>query len=176
MASRAPFPRVFWVANSIEILERFAYYGIYFGFGIYMASLGYEVFRIPDHNGFHPQDPAAHFTYTNAFRVNDRIFITSFGEGDPSFLDEDEIARRTEVERRGVARFREIERDPDRYLAMPEGKELAALQAEGQLPKQMPSAELPTLEYLKGFSLELFILMLLVWAGIKRLFWKLLEE
>jgi POT family proton-dependent oligopeptide transporter len=26
----------------VEILERFAYYGIYFGFGIYMASLGYS--------------------------------------------------------------------------------------------------------------------------------------
>jgi len=39
---RTPFPRVFWVANVIEILERFAYYGIYFSFGIYMASLGYS--------------------------------------------------------------------------------------------------------------------------------------
>ena len=39
---RTPFPPVFWVANSIEVLERFAYYGIYFGFGIYMASLGYS--------------------------------------------------------------------------------------------------------------------------------------
>ena len=27
--------------NGVEVLERFAYYGIYFGFGIYMASLGY---------------------------------------------------------------------------------------------------------------------------------------
>ena len=42
MSSRTPFPRVFWVANTIEVLERFAYYGIYFGFGIYMASLGYS--------------------------------------------------------------------------------------------------------------------------------------
>ncbi|HET6591327.1 MAG TPA: MFS transporter [Xanthomonadales bacterium] len=41
MEKRSPFPRVFWVANSVEVLERFAYYGIYFGFGIYMASLGY---------------------------------------------------------------------------------------------------------------------------------------
>ncbi len=39
---RTAFPPVFWVANTIEILERFAYYGIYFGFGIYMASLGYS--------------------------------------------------------------------------------------------------------------------------------------
>ena len=36
MSERTPFPPVFWVANSIEVLERFAYYGIYFGFGIYM--------------------------------------------------------------------------------------------------------------------------------------------
>jgi POT family proton-dependent oligopeptide transporter len=39
---RTQFPRVFWVANLIEVLERFAYYGIYFGFGIYMAELGYS--------------------------------------------------------------------------------------------------------------------------------------
>lgn len=41
MPSRSPFPPVFWVANFIELLERFAYYGIYFGFGIYMEHLGY---------------------------------------------------------------------------------------------------------------------------------------
>jgi dipeptide/tripeptide permease len=39
---RTAFPRVFWVANTVEILERFAYYGIYFGFGIYMEHLGYS--------------------------------------------------------------------------------------------------------------------------------------
>jgi dipeptide/tripeptide permease len=42
MEKRTAFPPVFWVANSVEVLERFAYYGIYFGFGIYMASLGYS--------------------------------------------------------------------------------------------------------------------------------------
>src|SRR5512145_3340465 len=42
MAKRTPFPPVFWVANIIEVLERFAYYGIYFGFGIYMASKGFD--------------------------------------------------------------------------------------------------------------------------------------
>ncbi len=41
MGKRTPFPGVFWVANSIEVLERFAYYGIYMGFGIYMEYLGY---------------------------------------------------------------------------------------------------------------------------------------
>ncbi len=40
---RSSFPGVFWTANFIEVLERFAYYGIYFGFGIYMASLGYSM-------------------------------------------------------------------------------------------------------------------------------------
>jgi proton-dependent oligopeptide transporter, POT family len=42
MKSRTRFPFVFWVANSIEVLERFAYYGIYLGFGIYMEYLGYS--------------------------------------------------------------------------------------------------------------------------------------
>ncbi len=40
--SRTPFPPVFWVANIIEVLERFAYYGIYMGFGIYLQYLGYS--------------------------------------------------------------------------------------------------------------------------------------
>jgi len=42
MSKRTAFPRVFWVANIIEILERFAYYGIYLGFGIYMTHLGFS--------------------------------------------------------------------------------------------------------------------------------------
>jgi proton-dependent oligopeptide transporter, POT family len=42
MSKRTNFPPVFWVANTIEILERFAYYGIYIGFGIYMTYLGYS--------------------------------------------------------------------------------------------------------------------------------------
>ena len=42
MSKRSGFPPVFWVANSIEVLERFAYYGIYFGFGIYMTSKGFN--------------------------------------------------------------------------------------------------------------------------------------
>ncbi|MCF8360025.1 MAG: MFS transporter [Prolixibacteraceae bacterium] len=41
MSNRTAFPRVFWVANSIEVFERFAYYGIYMGFGIYLQKLGY---------------------------------------------------------------------------------------------------------------------------------------
>ena len=40
MSKRTPFPKVFWTANSIEVLERFAYYGIYMPFGIYLQSIG----------------------------------------------------------------------------------------------------------------------------------------
>jgi proton-dependent oligopeptide transporter, POT family len=42
MKNRTSFPSVFWVANLIEVLERFAYYGIYMGFGIYLQQLGYS--------------------------------------------------------------------------------------------------------------------------------------
>jgi len=52
-------------------------------------TLGYEVFRVPDHNGFHPAFSPAHYTYTNAFRVNERIFIPTYGAGDPSHLGRD---------------------------------------------------------------------------------------
>ena len=42
MRSRTPFPKVFWVANTIEVFERYVYYGFYFGFGIYLTSLGFS--------------------------------------------------------------------------------------------------------------------------------------
>lgn len=42
MSKRTAFPKVFWVANSIEVLERFAYYGIYLSFGIYLGELGFS--------------------------------------------------------------------------------------------------------------------------------------
>lgn len=42
MQKRSSFPPVFWVANSIEVLERFAYYGIYLSFGIYLGQLGFS--------------------------------------------------------------------------------------------------------------------------------------
>lgn len=40
MSKHSGFPKVFWTANLIEVLERFAYYGIYMPFGIYLTSLG----------------------------------------------------------------------------------------------------------------------------------------
>ena len=42
MKKRSSFPRVFWVANSVEIFERFAYYGIYLSFWAYMEYLGFS--------------------------------------------------------------------------------------------------------------------------------------
>ncbi|NLJ42775.1 MAG: peptide MFS transporter [Bacteroidales bacterium] len=42
MSNRSKFPGVFWTANLIEILERFAYYGIYMSFGIYLQQLGFS--------------------------------------------------------------------------------------------------------------------------------------
>lgn len=50
----------------------------------YMEALGFEVYRTPAWNvGY------THYTYTNGFRVNDRLFIPTYGEGNPSYLDED---------------------------------------------------------------------------------------
>ena len=42
MRKRSSFPKVFWTANSIELFERFAYYGIYMSFGIYLQQLGFS--------------------------------------------------------------------------------------------------------------------------------------
>ncbi len=40
--ARTAFPRVFWVGNLIEVLERFSYYGLYMGFGIYVTTSAVE--------------------------------------------------------------------------------------------------------------------------------------
>ncbi len=58
----------------------------------YMESLGYEVFRVPAFNATHPGQGNTHYTYTNAFRVNDRIYIPTYGEGDPSYVQYDDQA------------------------------------------------------------------------------------
>ncbi|HJX72014.1 MAG TPA: MFS transporter [Bacteroidales bacterium] len=41
MGNRTRFPRVFWAANTIEVFERFAYYGIFMTFYAYMEYRGY---------------------------------------------------------------------------------------------------------------------------------------
>jgi agmatine deiminase len=56
----------------------------------YMEGLGFEVYRIPAWNATHPdQGWSTHWTYTNSFRVSDRIFIPTYGETYPSYADED---------------------------------------------------------------------------------------
>ncbi len=36
--AKKKFPMLFWIGNIIEVLERFAYYGLYLGFGIYATT------------------------------------------------------------------------------------------------------------------------------------------
>jgi hypothetical protein len=57
----------------------------------YMENLGFEVYRLPAWNaqGRNKRIIPIHYTYTNGFRVNDRILIPSYGEGNPDYLDED---------------------------------------------------------------------------------------
>ncbi|MCU0225795.1 MAG: agmatine deiminase family protein [Acidobacteria bacterium] len=57
----------------------------------YMQALGYEVLRTPAFNASHPFGPT-HFTYTNAYRVNDRIFVTTYGAGNPAYVTYDNQA------------------------------------------------------------------------------------
>lgn len=53
----------------------------------YMQNLGYTVHRVPAwHN------TRAHYSYTNAFRVNDRIFIPTYGAGSSAYLADDAAA------------------------------------------------------------------------------------
>ena len=56
----------------------------------YMEGLGFTVWRTPAWNvGF------THYTYTNAFRVNDRIFSIKYRDGNASYADEDAAALAT---------------------------------------------------------------------------------
>ena len=55
----------------------------------YMEHLGFEVHRLPAWNGERWDERGIHYTYTNGFRVNDRILIPSYGEGNPDYLDDD---------------------------------------------------------------------------------------
>ena len=55
----------------------------------YMENLGFEVHRLPAWNVPIRNGGSIHYTYTNGFRVNSRILIPSYGEGNPDYLDED---------------------------------------------------------------------------------------
>lgn len=57
----------------------------------YMQALGYQVFRTPAFNANHLFGPT-HFTYTNGFRVNDRIFVPTYGAGNPAYVPYDNQA------------------------------------------------------------------------------------
>ncbi|NOT29678.1 MAG: hypothetical protein HOP15_04420 [Planctomycetes bacterium] len=53
----------------------------------YMENLGFTVQRTPAWNV-----GSTHYTYANAFRVNDRIFVPIYGPGNASYNDEDQAA------------------------------------------------------------------------------------
>jgi len=59
---------------------------------IYMANLGFNVFRVPDSVDLHPSSGWTHFTYTCGFRINDRLYITKYGDSDPSRIADDQTA------------------------------------------------------------------------------------
>jgi agmatine deiminase len=56
----------------------------------YLEGLGFSVFRTPAWNG--NVTSGTHYTYANAFRVNDRIFVPIYGPGNANYLDEDQAA------------------------------------------------------------------------------------
>jgi agmatine/peptidylarginine deiminase len=53
----------------------------------YMQNLGFTVYRTPAWNV-----GSTHYTYTNAYRVNNRIFIPSYGQGNSAYLPDDAAA------------------------------------------------------------------------------------
>jgi len=56
----------------------------------YMQNLGFTVYRTPAWNAPHPDNSYdTHWTYTNSFIANDRIFIPTYGETYPDYADED---------------------------------------------------------------------------------------
>jgi agmatine/peptidylarginine deiminase len=55
----------------------------------YMQNLGFTVYRTPAWNANHPSYGMTHWTYTNAYRVNNRIFIPTYGQGNPAYLPDD---------------------------------------------------------------------------------------
>jgi agmatine/peptidylarginine deiminase len=56
----------------------------------YLEGLGFTVFRTPAWNA--NGTSGTHYTYSNAFRVNDRIFVPIYGPGNANYLDEDQAA------------------------------------------------------------------------------------
>lgn len=60
---------------------------------VYMQNLGFTVYRTPAWNANHPDTNYwTHWTYTNFFRVNNRIFVPTYGENYPDYEDEDAAA------------------------------------------------------------------------------------
>jgi hypothetical protein len=54
----------------------------------YMQNLGFNVFRTPAWNAVQ-SGYITNYTYTNAFRVTNRVLVPTYGQGNPDYLDED---------------------------------------------------------------------------------------
>jgi hypothetical protein len=60
--------------------------------------------------------------------------------------------------------------EPKKYAPLPVGDELTALQKAGFLPNELPKAELSIFDYVFGFSLELFLVVVIVYPLLKKKF------
>jgi agmatine/peptidylarginine deiminase len=58
----------------------------------YMQNLGFSVTRTTSWNATYPGWGTTHFTYTNAFRVNNRIFVPTYGAGGATYAARDTVA------------------------------------------------------------------------------------
>ncbi|OHD90601.1 hypothetical protein [Sulfuricurvum sp. RIFCSPLOWO2_12_FULL_43_24] len=58
------------------------------------------------------------------------------------------------------------------YMPLPKGEGLSALQSSGLLPAELPKTKLSFIDYLFGYALELFILIMLGYTFFKKQFAK----
>jgi hypothetical protein len=63
-----------------------------------------------------------------------------------------------------------ISGEPKKYIPLPQGDQLVALQQTGRLPNPLPQVELDVFDYLLGFSLELTIVVSVGYALLKKAF------
>lgn len=61
-----------------------------------------------------------------------------------------------------------ISGESKKYIPLPTGEQLTALQKAGLLPNELPKAELSLFDYVFGFSLELFVLGIIGYVFFKK--------
>ena len=63
-----------------------------------------------------------------------------------------------------------LQGDATGYYPMPTGKDLSDLQAEGVLPEPLPPYSISTVDYALGYSLWIFLGLVVLFYGVKLLF------